>query len=168
MKSRFSLLAFLAALLGMTGCTSFGTRSGVEASLMDVRLESMQTLETTAIFLVRVDNADRERLSIDGSEYRFYLNGDYVGKALSNQPVEVKPYDSATYEVKAHLGNFRVARKLRAMIDERRIEYRLKGRLHGGRGDRDRSYSVANEGLLDVNEFLKPLEQPFVPATKWN
>lgn len=162
------ILLGAAILLGTSGCASFGTHNGVEASLMDVRLESMKTLETTAVFLVRVDNADKETLSINGSEYRFYLNGDYIGKALSNQPLSVKPYDSTTYEVQAHLGNFRLATRLRAMIDERKIEYRLKGRLHGGRGDKDRSYSVANEGLLDANQFLKPLEKPFVPATKWN
>lgn len=145
----------MAAALVLAGCAS--TREGVDLGLRNVTLREATVLETTALFTIRVQNENPAPLKIQGSAYRIYLNGDYIGKGMTDKPLEVPAFGTATQTVPVYLQNLFMASKVRAIIEGQKFNYEIDGTLHDAKG----KIRARNEGKLDLRDF-----QPSKPATR--
>lgn len=149
----FSLLVLLAFAVG---CASVKDKPGLNVSVANLRFGEVTMLETTATFTVRLQNESPDPLFIQGGVYKLYLDGTFLGEGLSNRSFEIPGLSEASVDVDTRLSNLAVARKLRGLVEARRFDYRLAGRVYAGEGGRRRTIGFAREGALDPDEFAPP------------
>ena len=148
----FARSLFLLASWLLAGCASFGPDApGLEVTLVHVRLREATVWETTVEFTVREANATPGPVQLTGAAHKIYLNGAYVGQGLASEPLEVPRLGSATQTFTAHLRNLSLAGRVRTLVESRRFEYRLASLLYTA--PQGRRLRLANEGVLDLNEF---------------
>ncbi len=150
MKTFFALGA-VAWLLG--GC---GGPSGPAVSLVSVQFQDATALETTAVFKLRLSNESPSAVQFNGEVHQIYLNGLYVGKGLSDQTVDVPRLGTTTHEVTVHLSNLALATRLKAVIESKGFDYRIRSIFYGKSWfSRRQSEST---GKLDLKDFTPSLE----------
>lgn len=119
--------------------------------LVSMRFETATALETTIVFTVRLSNENPEPVALAGQVHRFHLNGLYVGKGMSDAAVEIPRFDSVTHEVVMRLDNLALATRLKAIIEEQGVDYRLDSVLHGTSWfSRMRTVSEGKLALQDI------------------
>ena len=141
------------AMLFLAGCASIPAPS---VNLVNVRFTEATVLETTAQFTLRLSNPNPEPVRVTGSAHRIYLNGLYIGEALSNETMEVPGLATATQAVTVHLNNLAMATRIKAIIEARVFDYKIDSVFYT---DSRRTRSTSN-GRLDLKDFT--------PATPGN
>lgn len=141
-------LLFATGLLLLCGCHR---PIGPSVNLVSVRFQKATTLETTAIFNIRLSNDAPEARQFTGSAHKIYLNGLYVGKGLSDQTIEVPRLGTVTQEITVHLSNLALVTRIKSVIEAKRFDYRIQSVFYG-KGWLDRM-SSETEGKLDLKDF---------------
>lgn len=149
-----------AAILGLgltailAGCARPDPIELPELSLVDLRLSSVRVFETTADFEIRITNPTPQPLSLEGGTVHVYLEGLSVGKGLIAGPVEIPRFDSATVRLPVYINNLAVATRLRPILTNERLAYRIKGVLYTTGAGKIRT---SQEGEFDFRPQELPL-----------
>ena len=98
---------------------------------------------------VRVANENNDPILVDGGVYNLYLNGMKVGKALSNAQFEVPRLASTTAKVDIYINNLALATRLKQIIDQGAVDYRLKGKFFLDRSVGRRKIGFDRSGRYD-------------------
>ncbi len=114
-------------------------------------------LETTAVFTLRLENDSPTPFEITGAAHSIYLNGLYIGKGLSDATVTVPRLSSVTNDITVHLSNLAMVTRVKAVIESKRVEYRIESTFYG-KSWLDRRSSEST-GKLDMQDFM-PTESP--------
>jgi hypothetical protein len=142
------LLSLLAVVALFTGCSR---NDGPSVNLVTVHFKEASVLETTAEFVIRLSNDAPEAKKFTGGVHRIYLNGLYVGKGLSDQTIEVPRLGTVTQAVTVHLSNLALATRIKAVIVDKRFDYRVQSTFYGDSWlSRSRSETT---GQLDWKDF---------------
>ena len=137
------------------GCTTVTGFVTPEVSLVDFRLGDVKILESSSIFTIRIDNENEYPLKINGGVYSIYVEGQKIGKGLSNSHLEIPPFSSVTDEVTVHSGNISLAFRIKSILENRKFDYKLKGKLLlDYTGHKNASYFV-QDGHFDFEELQK-------------
>ncbi len=152
MKPSLGLLAVFSLLL--CGCS---TAKGPAVSLVNLRLTQATAFETTAAFTLRLSNESPSPMQLEGGAYEIYLNGLYVGEGLTGEPLDLPRLATATQEVTVHLSNWRLATRIKPILESQNFAYRIKSVVYG-KAPAGKMRSV-NEGRLDLRDF-----QPTPPS----
>ena len=147
-----ALVAGLCALLLFSGCASLNRSEGLDVSVVNLQFTEATVLETTAIFTVRVENETPEPLVLEGGVHKFYIDGAFVGKGMSNERVEVPRLGSATQPITVYLRNISMGRRIKSIIESQKVGYRLDSLLYA-QGKLGSRFRVIHDGKLDLNEF---------------
>jgi LEA14-like dessication related protein len=118
----------LALLCLLSGCSTL-ERPSPEISLVDVTIGEVKLLETELIADVRIQNDSDQPLSLSGAVYRLYLNDIDVGKALSDERIDVPRLGSTTQRVTFHISNLGFVTKIQSLIDAKHFSYRIQAKL---------------------------------------
>ena len=146
-------------LLVLSGCAS---KSTVAVNIVSVRFTDMTAFETTTTFTLRFSNESPEPVHLTGGVHKIYLNGLYVGKGLSSDPLDVPRLGTTTQEVIVHLNNIALATRVKPIIESEHFDYRIESVLYGKSWlSRMRSSS---EGRLDLKDFTPTPESTNAPA----
>ncbi|HNQ72591.1 MAG TPA: hypothetical protein PKN95_03175 [Verrucomicrobiota bacterium] len=138
----------LGLAVGLTGCA---TRRGPQISLVNLKLMTATPFETTAQVTLRLSNPFPDPLQLDGGVHKIYLNCLYIGEGLSHDALTLPRLGSATQEVTVHLDNFRLATRLRPIIERRRFDYRIRSIVFAAAGTA--RWRSENRGQLDLKSF---------------
>lgn len=143
---------------GLAGCASLQQTDEVDVTLVDVKLVQASLLETTADLTLRFSNERPEPLQLTGASHRLYLNGTYVGRALSNAKLAVPQLGTTTQVVRIHFENLTLFRKFAELQQMPAIDYRLESRLMAekstGFGGALRTQSSGRLDLTGLREGL--------------
>ena len=142
----------LLALLFLNGCANLNRSEGVDVSVVNLQITGATVLETTTTFTVRLQNETPEPLVIEGGVHKFYIDGAFVGKGLSNERIEVPRLSSVTQDITVYLRNITMGRRIKTILESQKVEYRLDSLLYG-QGKSGSRMRVVHEGKLDLNEF---------------
>lgn len=142
-----SLFALAAALL-LAGCT---TVQPPAVSLVNVQLGAATALETNAQFTLRLTNETPEPLRLNGGSFKIYLDGYFVGDGVSDEAITLPRFSSGTMTANVHLSHWRLATRIRPLLDARRFDYRITGKLYATQPAG--TIRVSEEGRLDLNQF---------------
>lgn len=141
----------LVVALLFAGCTTIQPPA---VSLVNVQLGAATALETNAQFTLRLTNATPESLVLDGGAFKIYLDDVFVGDGVSAEAVTLPRFASGTMTVNVHLSHWRLATRIRPLLDSRRFAYRITGKLYATQPAG--TIRVSEEGRLDLNEFRNP------------
>lgn len=147
-------VAAMALFFGWSGCATLPRAGGMAVSLVSIRPVETALLETTAELTLRFTNETTRRFQLDGGSHRLYVNGSYVGRAVTNQTLTVPELGTATQILTAHLGNLALLRTAQELEKSAVVDYRIDSELHLGRESGGGSLAATATGRLDLSGFL--------------
>jgi LEA14-like dessication related protein len=138
----------------INGCATLQREDGLDAALVNIRLEQVTPFEATALFTLRISNERPEPLTIDGSVHKFYLNGAYVGKGLSDQTVHIPRLSSTTCNVPVHFRTVALATRFRSLLESQALDWRTSSTFYlPTTGFRPGRCRIENQGRLAFEDF---------------
>lgn len=109
---RPGLLSLLALALVLAACATTRAPDTFEVSLADVRFTDATALETTGVFVIRVQNQSPEALQCNGAVHKVMLNGIRVGSGVHKETLALDRLSDGTQTVTVRFGNLALARLL--------------------------------------------------------
>ena len=158
-QSILPLLFGVCCMLSLCSCATSKLAGCVEVSLVNLRFDEVTPFETTATFTIRVQNQSPAPLGIEGSVHKIYLDSVYVGSGVCNETLEIPRLAEGFQTVKVHLGNLSMARLIKRIIEERRVDYRLDSRVYAKHEGRSATVRSSRAGNLDLKDF-QPIPSP--------
>lgn len=146
----FAALAFVFA-----GCSSVPRLGGMTVQLVDLRPAEVTPLETKAIMTLRFTNENVIALGFSGSTHRLFINGKYVGKAVSDQPLGLAPLTTTTQDVTIYLENGALLRQIAQIAHDGAVKYRLESSLAQTIGESRNRINTSSEGSVELPEFAQ-------------
>ena len=110
-------LACLALLGVVAGCGNGFKLTGVTVSLVDFKPAASALLESSAVLTVRYSNENVIPIGVSGSTHKIYLNGTYIGKAMSQEPIGLAALSSITQDVTVRFENLALIQQLVGLRD---------------------------------------------------
>jgi LEA14-like dessication related protein len=137
-----------------TGCATVPRSGAFGLSLVSIRPLQASLFETSAELTLRYTNESARPIELRGATHRLYLNGSYVGRAVTNQPLTIPPLGTMTHTVTAQLENLALMRKAQELGNVPTMDYRIDSRLHAA-GEFDGAiFAASATGHLDLSGFL--------------
>lgn len=147
-------LLFIALLaLVLAGCSGAGLRDGLTVSLVDFRPTEASLLESRGTLTLRFTNETIAPLGYSGSSHKLYLNGKYVGRAVSDKPFGVPPLNTVTRDVSVQFENLALVRQLVDVRASQAISYRLESVVFQTVYEDDYEIKLKSEGSLDIRSL---------------
>jgi LEA14-like dessication related protein len=149
-----SVLALLCGLLA-SGCQTRYSVGEISVSVVDLRPAGSTLLESRAVMTVRYFNENVVPVAFSDTSHKLYLNGSYVGKAVSNQAVGLPPASTVTQEVVVFLENVPLVNQLARMGQDRSVSYKLVSVLTYRKGDDTERIPAEASGTIDLSTLLQ-------------
>ena len=151
-KSRPGFLLAIVAFL-VAGCAGTAFHGGLSVSLVDFRPTEASLLESRGTLTLRYTNDTIAPLGYSGSSHKLYLNGSYVGKAVSNQPFGIPPLNTVTRDVSVQFENLALIRQLVAVRESQTVAYRLESVVFQTLDEDKFEIKLRSEGSLDLKSL---------------
>lgn len=141
----FALLSFV-----FGGCNHGGVPGALSVAVIDIKPLDATLLETRATLTLRYTNEGINAFGLSGSKHKVYLNGKYVGTAVSDRPLGIAPLQTTTQDVTINFENLALARELLSAGQSQKISYRLESVLFQTIDDDKYQNRVSSDGILDL------------------
>ena len=141
----------LAALLA--ACATTRSPDTLEVSLADVRFTDATALETTGVFVIRVQNQSPEAFQCNGAVHKVTLNGIRVGSGVHKETLALDRLSDGTQTVTVRFGNIALARLLHDLAQTKRVSWQRDSTLFLQAGTRSWTAKTSRTGALDLKEF---------------
>jgi LEA14-like dessication related protein len=145
-------------------CTSMSTLEPPEVTLVDIRAVDMTVFETTLEADLRVSNPNPEALALEGAAFKLYVDGKKLGSGMTPELLEVPRLGTAILHTTFHINNASALLRIRKILEDRELDYGLRGKLFVTRPNGTMRLKIEREGHLDLDN---PLTTPdsFDPVT---
>ncbi|MCX6900923.1 MAG: hypothetical protein NT105_19795 [Verrucomicrobia bacterium] len=153
----FLLSTALACLLG--ACATNRVEENVGLRLVDLHLEGITVLETSAVFSFRIQNRLAEPLTIEGGAHKIYLNLRYIGSGVSNETMTIPRLSEGIQTVKIRLSNLGMVKRVADVITSKRATYRIESVIYAKDQGQSVHVNISRRGDLS----LKGLPPPTAP-----
>ncbi len=150
---RPGLPALVAFALLLAACATTRAPDTFEVSLADVRLTDATALETTGVFVIRVQNQSPEALQCNGAVHKVTLNGIRVGSGVHKETLALDRLSDGMQTVTVRFGNLALARLLHDLSQTQRVSWQLDSTLFLQAGSRSWTAKTSRTGALDLKEF---------------
>lgn len=154
-RRRRRAAAPVALLMLATGCASLSTLDPPDVTLVDIRAMEMTVFETTVEAVLRVSNPNPEPLAVEGAAFKLYLDGKKVGSGATPETVEVPRLGSAVLRATVHINNASALLRIKDILEERQVDYGLRGKLFVSRPNGTVRLGIEREGRLDFSGRLE-------------
>lgn len=155
------LLVLLIATLTLAGCAGITYHAQPpNISLNNIQLVDVQLLEQQYELTLRIQNTNDFPFFIKGLSYQLEINGSEFAHGVSNQSLNILPYQEAFLTVSLISNTLGVINQLQALSENNNddLHFRLKGNVSHGTFNIPASlYSLPfeKEGTLNLNALLK-------------
>jgi LEA14-like dessication related protein len=116
-------------------CAGPGKRIEIpRVSLANIRLEKIRAFESVFLLELRVLNTNDVAIEIKGIDCEVQLNDRQFASGVSDQITEITPHGTATIPITVYTSVIDIAEGIFGLSQEKKLRYRVKGRLHLGGG----------------------------------
>ena len=151
MKLTSSLvLLLLSASVVLSGCRTPPKVGEVIVSVTGFRPAASSQPKNHAVMILTVTNEGVEAIALSGSTHNLYLNGSYVGKAMSDAAIGLPAVGSQICEVTVVIENPAVVRQALTGPGQPMAAYRVECALQFDVGEDKFSVKATGEGRVDV------------------
>ena len=151
MKLTSSLvLLLLSASVVLSGCRTPPKVGEVLVNVTGFRPAASSQPKNQAVMSLTVTNESVEAIALSGSTHNLYLNGTYVGKAVSDAAIGLPAVGSQTCEVTVVIENPAVVRQALAGPDQPLARYRVESVIQFDEGEERFTLKATGEGRVDV------------------
>lgn len=160
----FLLSAALASFLG--ACATNRVEENVDLRLVDLQLEGITVLETSAVFTFRIQNRLSEPLTIEGGEHKIYLNLRYIGSGVSNETLIIPRLSEGIQTVKIRLTNLATVKRVADAIASKHTTYRIESVIYAKDQGQSVHVAIARRGDLKLKSVPPPAAPRRAPLFK--
>jgi LEA14-like dessication related protein len=129
------LVLAIFGFLELAGCAGLGKRLEVpRVTLADIRIEKIKAFEAVTKVELRVLNTNDVSLEIEGIDCTVQLNDREFATGVLNTKTTVPPRDTAIVPMTLYSSLIDVGRGILDFRSDRKLTYKIKGRLHLGGG----------------------------------
>jgi LEA14-like dessication related protein len=153
-KFWLTFLPLLLAAAFLTSCTNGFRLSNIRVTVTDFRPLSATLLETRAAMTIRYVNENVTSFAIAGSRHKLYLNGTYVGRAVTDEPIGLQRLNTTTQTVTVNLENLKLLQQLQTLPNSSMVTYRLESDIFVSVADDTEKVKSTSSGQLDLAPFL--------------
>jgi LEA14-like dessication related protein len=146
-----------AVMIVLSGCATTPTLEAPSVTVSDIKTAGMTLFETTLEVELRVSNPNPESLPVEGASFRLFLDGKKIGTGMSSEVVEVPRLDSVVLHAKFFINNASALMRVRQILEQKDVNYEVRGRLFVTRPSGTKTLKVQNSGHLDLEA---PIGQP--------
>ncbi len=154
----------LACFLG--ACATSRVAENVDLRLVDLQLEGITVLETSAVFTFRIQNRLNEPMTIEGGEHKIYLNMRYIGSGTSKETLTIPQLSDGVQTVKIRLTNLATVKKIADVIAAKHTTYRVESVIYAKDQGQSIQVSLARRGDLKLKNVPPPVSAPHAPLFK--
>jgi len=137
--------------LFLTGCGSSGKLGGVNVTVLGLRSALPGLQESQAILTVRYVNENVVPVGLSSTRHKLYLNGTYVGQAVSSEAVGLPQLSAITRDVTVALNNASMIGLIRSMAANPQAGYKLESVLYVIAGEEKLEIKTQNSGAVDLS-----------------
>lgn len=152
---RFLSVFTLLCSLFFAGCQTRYSIGEISVSVVDLKPIGSSVLESRALMTVRYFNENVVPIAFTDTTHKLYLNGSYVGKAVSNQAVGLPPASTTTQEVVVFFENTQLLNQIASVGRNRSVSYKLVSTLTYKRGDEIERIPAEASGTIDLSSVLQ-------------
>lgn len=153
-RKAFVLFPLTVIALLFAGCGSGGKLGGVAVDVVTIRSAQPALLETEVVLGLRYTNENVVPVGFGGSRHKFYLNGTYIGQAVSNRPVGLAPLTTGTQDVTVMVKNGALLNVLRNLSQQPQASYKIESVLLVTAGEDRMEIKTQREGAVDLTGLL--------------
>lgn len=150
---RVAWAAMLVAVAMAVGCATLPREGGVAVNLVSVTPQQASFFETSATLTLRFTNESPLPVELAGSTHRIFVNGTYVGRAVTSERLALPRLGTMTQTITAYLENLPLLRKAQELGDVPSVDYRIESRLL--RADGNGELGAVTTGQLDLGGLMR-------------
>lgn len=121
------LLALLVGL-SLAGCTST-EKAGIVVSIVKVSATEVALTDRKVVLQLRLQNENLMPIALASTVHKVFLNGIYFGDAVGTKPLALMERGDVRYEVTLTLADAATAARLRELLLQGSVSYRLESRM---------------------------------------
>ncbi len=153
---RFLPLVLVFALsLVLSGCSG-SKPGGISETLAGIYATEASLAQKQLTITVSYANENVSALGFSGATHKVFLNGTYIGKAVSKQPFGIPPVQSVTQQIVVPLENTSVVSDLLARGNTSTISYHLESHITQTIYEDDFSYDLSAQGSTELHASAPP------------
>jgi len=161
MQTALPRRAFLTALpLVFAGCAATGDGPALDVTLVNLGKGGTGGTggvgEASFSCILRLQNASPDPVQVVGGAYKVYLDGIYLGEALTHEAMTVGGLSTATQTVTMNISTFRLAASLYRVFESHKAAYRLTSTVYVQRALGRSAVRLAKEGSIDLDALERP------------
>ena len=131
-----------------SGCNTVVRPDSVNVSVANLKATSLTATETQMTMTLRFTSESLNAFGFAGSSHKLYLNGGYVGRAVSKTPVGLPPLSTTTQDITLIIENGALMRQLAS--GGAIVKYRLESVLYTQTGDDETKTKSSFDGTIDL------------------
>jgi LEA14-like dessication related protein len=145
------LVSLVVCLSGLVGCTSHGTLGGIAVTVIAVKPATPPAPETQAVLTLQFANENVASVAMDSSTHRLFLNGTYVGKAVTASPEGFPSMAPTALKIPVNFENLTLVGQLANSAGAKAVSYRLESDMLVVFGDDKIHVKSTEQGMLDLS-----------------
>jgi LEA14-like dessication related protein len=149
-----SVFALLCSLF-VSGCQTRFSIGEISVAVVDLRPAGASMMESRAVMTVRYFNENVIPIAFTSTSHKLYLNGTYVGKAVSNDALGLPPASTATQDVVVFFENTQLLNQLAQVGRSGNVSYKLVSTLIYQKGDETERVPAETSGTIDLSSLLQ-------------
>lgn len=126
-------------------------------NLVNIQSAHSTIFESTLVLTLRVTNETNQPLQLQGTSHSLKLNGNMVGRGVSDTVTVVPPLGSTVFPVTIRMDNLKLLNQFGDGRLPPALAYRLESRLFTQPGQQ-RGLAVLTEGSLDLRPYQNGLK----------
>ena len=121
-----------------------------DLTLVDLRAAEATLFETSLRVSLRVTNPNPEALTFEGASFKLELDDRKIGRGVTAETITVERFDSQVVDVTFRVSNASLLLRLQQILESKRVDYGVTGKLYVVQGGRSRKLPVESSGTLDL------------------
>jgi LEA14-like dessication related protein len=150
------IVPLLFAFLLLNGCAAINPLSGLGITIVDFKPAADSAGGSQATLNLRIVNENEVGVAVANSKHKLYLNGTYVGTAISHEPFALGRLNTTMHLVTFHLENLPFVQKLAADSNGAMVNYRLESEIFVEVNEDRSNVKTSFSGQLSLSAFAAP------------
>jgi LEA14-like dessication related protein len=126
-KTTLSILALAGACIFLTNCATLFNLEKPEVNLQRVFVRDTSLSGTTLIFVVKVDNPNKQEIKVKEIAYKVFISGKELTQAKTEKPVIVPASGSSEVELPLPIKYTSLFENIGDILLSREVAYKIVG-----------------------------------------
>jgi LEA14-like dessication related protein len=145
------LVSLVVCLSGLVGCSSHGSLGGIAVTVVDIKPAAAAGSDAPAVLTLQFANENVAGVGMESSTHRLFLNGSYVGKAVTATPEGLPAMAPTTLKVPVKFENPTLVGQLAGAAGAKNTSYRLESDMLVVFSDDKIHVKSTEQGTLDLS-----------------